>query len=80
MNNNLFDKQLLIIVISISFLVIGVIRLRHAIKHPEKIYSTSGDDNSIVVVLTSVASILLSIELISYTFCNFSLFKWMFGL
>lgn len=80
MSSIIFDNKVFVVLIAVLFLVLGIKQLSRAKKNPEKINSTSGDDNSIVVIISGIGCIVLSVEFILISFFDFSFMKWILRL
>lgn len=80
MSSIIFDNKVFVVLIAVLFLILGIKQLSRAKKNPEKINSTSGDDNSIVVIISGIGCIVLSVEFILISFFDFSFMKWILRL
>lgn len=80
MSSIIFDNKVFVVLIAVLFLFLGIKQLSRAKKNPEKINSTSGDDNSFIVVTTGIGCIVLSVEFILISFFDFSVIKWILRL
>lgn len=80
MSSIIFDNKVFVVLIAVLFLFLGIKQLSRAKKSPEKINSTSGDDNSIVVIISGIGCIVLSVEFILISFFDLSFMKWILRL